>query len=67
MGQGKKVFRNATAVKKLYFINLDTDKCSWKDVDVGVAATSALNKCKVFLGEKIKIREDFINFVIYII
>ena len=48
-------------------INLETDKCNWKVVDIGIAAISALDKSKAPLGVKIKFRENCIKFVANII
>ena len=44
-----------------------TNTCNWKDVDIGVAATLALEKRKVSIGEKTAFIEDCIKFAINII
>ena len=41
-----------------------SDKCSWRDIDIGVVANSTLIKLSVLASEKIKLKDDFIVFVI---
>lgn len=55
----KEVFNNAETLNKLWNIDLEPNKSSWKDVHITIAANSMLNKLSVSTSEQIKFKEDF--------
>ena len=51
----KEVFNNAKTLNKLWNIDLESNKSSWKDVHIAIAANSMLNKLSVSTSSQIYI------------
>ena len=55
--------QEANTTKKLMRLDLGENKCNYKEVDIGVAATSALTKSKVNELAKMEFRTDCIKYL----
>ena len=59
----REVLLEATSVQKLMKIDLNRKKCHYKEVKIGIATSSMLEKVKVSDGKKIEFRKDFISYL----
>ena len=59
----REVLLEATSVQKLMKIDLN-EKCHYKEVKIGIATSSMLEKVKVSDGKKIEFRKDCISYLV---
>ena len=63
----REVLLEATSVQKLMKIDLNRKKCHYKEVKIGIATSSMLEKVKVSDGKKIEFRKDCISYLVAVV
>ena len=63
----REVLLEATFVQKLMKIDLNEKKCHYKEVKIGIATSSMLEKVRVSDGKKIEFRKDCISYLVAVV